>query len=429
MTFKMHGRWTRGAAHRRMEYVQSQTESIRVRTVKGLEPELERLVETHRCDIEERHAGRDASEEIMLSELAANFLRKRARIREVAHGNKTGEIGDKIRGRELELKREAQQQYTSAIKGRSFLTSRVRTGFQEQWHQDTARCQRERGEMQAKADQYFAAARKQLQKQFGLVQELLICAQNAVTSVRLSDQTSWMKVTSAQFHVAVATAVAITTADLARRRDFIIDTTIRQVQVPTLVWEAGKVFAADKRKASLKLTHLVAASALRTQRAEWVDMHVITLHENQFLYEQLGKLRTAEVAAKKKRNVAKEYVAKPRNYAKVHASNIKDSHLKRRLKQVTVITSFKNMCAAAATASHAIATELQCIDNAHNCAQMQFGKSHQNALKIRDDEVKLKFHASAKNMVQIKCTLELERVRHTHLGKILVNYECYNHNN
>ena len=198
---------------------------------------------------------------------------------------------------------------------------------------------------------------------------------------------------------------------------------IRQVQGPALVWETDKVHAADKVHASLKVAHLVATSGLRTKRAEWVDRHVITLHENKALYEQLGKLRATGAMAENQHRDTEVYVAKPRNDAKNHASNVEGGLIKLRHAHTIVINDLKNVCTAAATASHTIATELQRIATGLNCAQAQSGESHQNTLKTRDDEVKLEFRASASEMIQIKCALELEQVRYAHLGKILANYE------
>lgn len=414
-------------AHRKVEHIRTQTESMRDVTVRGLVPELERLMKRHRGDLGKLRAGRVAAGQTLYMELKANYSKQQVGVwNMVRGGHVAGEVKERTRLEwcEIEMEREAREQYTRAIKDRAKASSRLHADLEEQHHKGTMWCQRKLKNVRNRANGHFRTTCGQLVRKRNLVHYLLGRGRCVVADARRVDRIVSRKTATLQSNLALAENVSVKTTGLAHFRDSAIDAMIHQIQGFALAWEASETRNADAQQGGLKGSHLVAVATIRTQRANWVERHVATLRENQGLRAQLCALKRAEAPTQWHHNHVQSRAVKPRSQAKCHAKHAHDICLKRRHAYDTILKNLNCVCIAAQTASNAATIDLQYLVALHNRSQTRVGNVYQKMLTERDGGVKLNLYIHANEIAQMKNELEIEQSRHTHLKRLLASYHA-----
>ena len=113
-------------------------------TVKGLEPELKRLMAKHRDDLGKQKAGWCTSKKVLHANLDTELSKQQATLWETASGeHPADEVKERalLRHYEVEIEREARNQYTATVKEQTSSSSQLRAELKEHRRHETLRCQ------------------------------------------------------------------------------------------------------------------------------------------------------------------------------------------------------------------------------------------------------------------------------------------------
>ena len=416
-------RWERGATHRRMECVRIQTENIRELTVKGLEPELKSLMEKHHSNLMQMCTGHEISGRALRTELHGKLSTRQSTLWEAAR--------EKILARELEenmrvgesgaeMETDARDRYAVAVRERANESSQLRAELEEQRYSDALRCQH--GDLLALNNKHINATSARLAHDRNIVMRLLSHGRSVVGEARLSDQTTWSSYITAQCNAFVEATILETTADFERQRDMTIDATIHQVQRSALAWERDRTQAVDAECMRQRSIHLVAVAALRTERTEWVNRHLTALQNAQIMREELTRLRVNESRKRQDRTEAEIRTEGPRLQGKDHAHVLASKYLVHKSAQASILDDLHHSHVAADAAAVTVTARLEQASDAQNRAKLRLAKQHQSALAAKDEEVKSQFQAIAGEILEIEDVLDVEHVRHSHLGYLATTY-------
>ena len=418
-------RWERGMDSRKKGYLRAQTESIREFTVKGLEPELNRLMEKHRGDIGKQTTRWDVTRRALRAGVDVELTTQQSRIWDAAREkHMTSELDGRkhLRRREVEMEREARRRYATALKEQADALSQLRVQLFEWRQKESLWYQHEQGKRRAVVEQRLKEMHARLVRERDMAMRLLFRGQAVVIKVRLADQIAWGEMAALVRDNTVADAVAEAASHLARRRDTTIDASICHIQKIAVVWEGKEAQAASTHRASLKAAHLIASAKIRALRAEWVDKYVAVLEMAGVLREQHCALLATEAAAQHHHHYVEIGATEPRNEVKSHAENLADSHLKQRRVKAATLDALDSSIAASLAAYDAATAGLQRIDACHRFALAQCREAHQRFLTSKDEDVKLEFKNHNRAAEETHDALDLEQVRHSHLGKLAASY-------
>ena len=394
-------------------------------TVKGLEPELKRLMAKHRDDLGKQIAGWCTSKKVLHADLDTELSKQQATLWETASGERPAdEVKERalLRHYEVEIEREARKQYTATVKEQTNSSSQLRAELKEHRRHETLRCQHKQQDLQILANQRLTEVHGRLAHERGRSMHLLNQGRSVVKEARLADQAIWSKLTSLFRERAVAAAVGEATRNLARQRDITIDASIYEIQKLAFATEAEEAQAANTRCTSLKEAHIVTITELRMQRAEWADRHCSTLKTTATLRECRRGLLADEADSQHHYHRTEARAAKPRYSATCCANILKSIQLEQSQAQTKAKYILDSSVSASEAAYDAAIVCLQQTAAGHSHALTQRDQFHQALLSSKDEGVKVEFSTEDRKLMQIENAVKLEQVRHNQLQKILAGY-------
>ncbi|KAJ1463283.1 hypothetical protein M885DRAFT_504914 [Pelagophyceae sp. CCMP2097] len=417
--------WDRGASARRKAYLAAQTEQIRELTVKGLEPEIERLMEKQKLDMAELEQQKRWAAALMRRELEETQQRARELLRDGLRGKHADAEGDERRGvadRLCEAEAARRAAYAAAVERSAEAAGRLRRDLEQRRANEArgaaadAAAARQHAEerLQALQDRHVAERRETL--------KLLQAAQVAVSMARADDLGAARSSATEDHDRLLEDDVSAAAAAAAAQRDAAIDAQIRDSEKRALAKERDVRSSHEALKSELRHAHVDAFAALRKRRSEWVDGRVEALRE-------IEALRTNEAAAVQRlaaaahaRGTAEAACAGPRRAAARAAADVDAALADVRGGHAAAAAALADSLAAAAAAAAAVQAAARRQRAAHQAAVDAAAARHERSLAARDAQVTKVLAALSSETAQIRDALELEGIKYEHRCKLLRGY-------
>lgn len=415
--------WEQHATSRRCEYIRLQTDSVRRLTVRGLEPEVERLMQEHRSDMNEQQASRGMTRNLLCSKLKAKTLGRKETLRAVLEEkNSQAKLNEKLRlGRSMmDLEGAAKCLYFSAVRDRSSSTKKEQKELRKQRQQHAKKRQVQHAELLDNISEQSAANLAQFTQKRNIAHQLLGFGCNVVADVRYIDFARWSSM--AHLHLRVKKSVTDTTSDLACRRDVIIDDAILRLQRWALAWESSEIHDANAHCSTFKVAHVATIGTLLAQHATWVNNYPTVLDGIQPISQKKLALQNVQVAIHGHWHDVMVATVEACEQTKWHGCSL-ETIRQRRENVYTVMLDYMNEARNASTvACDAIIWDIRRQLDDHYLVQSTQGNVQQKALLVRDNRTKCRLCTETHDRTRIEAELEREQVRLSHLGKLLSSY-------
>lgn len=402
-------RWETNLKCRQVEYLKSKTQAIRNLTVKGVEPEIKRLLELQRGDIMDLRTTRaHARREMGFKQDAKLSTRRLDLAGVVSRKYQDSEHQECVSIDQRIIRVEKQARSARVMKN----LSKLRIQFQTQSREKSLLCCHQYGQAQTRQHKQLDIEYKQLANSRMLMQRTLDRGQESVTRARIADQASCALLASATYQKDLKGSFLAGAAELASCRDSAIDSLICQDQKLNLAFEDREILLNDSFFSKLEEKHLLVAAEIHARQSSWVDRKLTAASELHKKRERLSELRRGHVAIQL-------------NHHAVLCRNAKlpEGTSEKRCAHFTLFGHLNCEYEAAETACCAIAIRLNNAAAACDRTLCRCTKAHQQVLAARDSEVMFSVHAKTEEEARLMQMVDLARVRYSHLIKVLACYK------
>ena len=422
---KAKAQFDRGAAERRKKHLEAETQAIRAMTVKGLEPEVRRLVDAHADEM--KKVEKEFERELDKMEIDAEIaLRKLIDEKRFIFNEKRSEAEEKERRASDErlelLEKRHRESYQRGVQKRAEATATLRSEFAR----DLQRKQREseifvEQKRRGGEDKLHQVAGRMMQETQSL-KELWQRAQSVVAAVQ-SDEDQLLEEDARREHEILVEEVArVEILKLREKRDRTIDERIRSIQERDFKREEAEKDQEASLRADLKAKHLEAAATSRAQRTEWVNQRAEALTQAKFLRDRLDHLKDRERTLKKEISRKEHELAPSRAKVETRRRQHEASLKKTQDAHAQTIAHVRADLVAATVALEAKKAQARRDDHRRQRHRDDLRATRDATLADRDAQVKSDLQALDHEILNIKEAIHLEQLRHTHLTKLLKNY-------
>mmetsp|Transcript_12925 Transcript_12925/g.39885 ORF Transcript_12925/g.39885 Transcript_12925/m.39885 type:complete len:536 (+) Transcript_12925:47-1654(+) len=403
--------WDCQAASRRRRYLQVQTESARQLTVRGLEPELQQLMQKHKFDRKERHARRNGTWNAKHSEMKSKLAARRiTSCQTLQSRHAEGELDEKTRHQKIMNQLEERARYGYTTQEQFTCTRQLSREPQRDFHRYAAKYQHEHGRLHATTKNHIDTRRARLCDVQNFSRESLGLGCRVVRSARSTDRMVCFKMARAQIDANMISIVAATKAKLRRQRNANIDILIRRDQARALEWEQNK---SHTKSSGPGHTHRTTVATLQSERGLWAEKNITRLRETQLLANHLSILRAIKAATDRHRQALTLNVA--------HLPKFCATKNECASRNIT-LWLLDDECVAADVTGNSVTIAIQHLVTSYRSTKSQHIVSHQEILTSKNDEVRCELCTNASSLEQIAGEVALERVRLAHLGKLVTCY-------
>ena len=276
-----------------MRWLSEQTREIREMTVKGLEPEIARLLEKHKIDCAEEERSKREAERAMIREMSEKH--EKARIEQ--QGRLRGRWAGLEQTEREEFERESrtlQEEHARRLRAAQHGLADERESFRHTLADELQRL-RERHDAtlaDARAQEATRTAevrRTHAQERQAAIEQQRVDEKQRQTQVE-GDKEAWLAESRRAARERARARVAERSSELCRERDMTIEREIRSLQAERLAREREVQLPVTERKRSAQQDHLHSLQALKAKRAEWVEKHVAAMATQQKTRESIARL-------------------------------------------------------------------------------------------------------------------------------------------
>mmetsp|Transcript_30915 Transcript_30915/g.95676 ORF Transcript_30915/g.95676 Transcript_30915/m.95676 type:complete len:473 (+) Transcript_30915:366-1784(+) len=402
-------RWERDLKCRQVRYLESKTQAIRNLTVKGLEPELKRLMDLHYGDITDlRNARADVITKMGFEQDAKLSRWQLALARTISKEHRASEHQEF-----MSLEERIVHVKNVSTLGKNVPAKASKRSSFNQPNYDQA---------QTKLAEELDFEHKQLFDVLTSTQLSLACGQDSVSQARMADRVLCTALATVTCKADLNNILAAVMADLASCRDSAIDNLIFKVQASTLAWEDNETHLIRLLSSKLKESHLATTAGLRVFLRRWFDRTTTVTSGLQQLQGRLRALRTIHAAIELSYRDVLCFAIQPHQEGQQNSKRHKANASERRFYHLHFLRRLDHEYEAAETARSAITIELDTVVTTHAHGLTQCAEVHQQLLAVRNREVRFGMDAKTKDEAGLKQAVDLELVRNAHLSKVI---SCY----
>ena len=406
--------------HRRANYILSKTRSIRNLTVKGLEPELDQLMEAHQSDLVKLHAAKVAIRRRISVALDGELLQRRLILVDVVrrqHARSEYQERTRVeRCMKLEQGLCGWRRHTANDLATTSSMSNPVLGVQTK---TTLICER----VHAELVKLLNARRAQQNRARTLMHLLLGKGQSYVADVRISDHITCISNTAKMCEVNLNETITADTEKLVVLRDSAIDALIHRAEASTFSWEHNEIRLTNTFSSILTASHELATTDLQACCSQWTRRISAMLLELQTFHTKLQALCTAQVTAQLRYDRARSQATGPCESAMHKSKIMKASNTQRNDTYATLLGDLDGEYEAAEAAKDATTVNLENIRAVHTSTQEGCFRVHENTLAARNEEVKRSLSTNTEKMAKLELATQIELARYAHLSKLIACYK------
>jgi hypothetical protein len=326
-----------GERARRERWTEDKRREIKETTLKGLEPELQRILAKHKTELrtmEDGHLKLLRNAELKLERERDEVLRNQRERMERERDEAVSSEMDVCRAKLREMSKKHDEEITMLRKrwesDASERSVRDETELARHAERHAAEmekvrvAERERREDQA---QRFAEDRTSLERRH----------EDALSDIRRraeEERLEWRARESTKYEESQAQEVAVMREELVQERDAQIDLVIRRLDEETGRKQSEATISFTRRMEEMKKEHSRDLRALRASESAWMDKCTHATQAHDITREQLQRVETRHADAEDQRGLMAAELAESRRMVQTKVSELRREHAEARTEDV-----------------------------------------------------------------------------------------------
>ena len=417
--------WEEGAPARREKWLQQQTREIRELTVKGLEPEIQRLLEKHKHDCAEEERAKREAELALVNELAEEL--DKAKVDQETRARARWAALDAEECESFERQCHAlQEEHSRRLRAAQQALTDEREARQREFALELQRLRQDQDDALADARAHEATRHAELCRKLDDERAKAVQqreARSADEGARAdAENEAWLSEQRRLAHERAREHVAECCDRLAAERDAAIEREIRKLQSERTEMERDLRSPHLEEKRAAQQAHLQQLQALKAKRAGWVEKHVAAMAQQQQTREMTAQLAEQIAEAEAALKAAQAELAEATLENEAEGARLAESEHDLEREDEEALSS---LVARRDELQQQLETEHASLDEAneaHAAAIDEKRAAHEKTLSSLQESVRSRVAEKEQELQAVRDALETEQLRSEHIERLRQKY-------